>query len=148
MKEKEITKIKHFHPKGEKELNGSHFQKGGYFKECRDNLQKFDTACFCIVFPSNGLCCTPQGDLYKEFRYVGTVDFGHHFKGSYINNHGVIFNEESFAMTICKFKRLWYATKKYSFLKYAKDVSRRRRIDLLVYWAETKEVYSIIYNLQ
>jgi len=140
---KEITKIKHFHPKGKNAADGHCFMKGGYFKECRDNLQKFDTVS-CIVFPSKGLFCTPQVDLYKEYPYVGKMSFEHHFKGSYINNHGVIFNEESFAMTILKPKRLWYATKKYSFLKCAKDISNRRRIDLLVYWAGTKEVYSII----
>lgn len=107
-------------------------------------MQKFDTSCSCIVFPSNAPFYTPQCDLYKEYLYVGEVDFEHYFKGSYINNQGTVFNEKSFVMTIRNFKRLWYATKKYSFLKYAKDVSCRHNVDLLVYWAETKEVYSII----
>jgi len=140
---KEITKIENFHPEGKKEPNGFCYQRGVFFQECSNNLQKFDTVS-CIIFPSNGLFCAPQCDLYKEYRYVGEMDFGHHFKGSYINNHGVIFNEKSFAMTIRKIKRLWYSTKKYSFLKCAKDIGYRCHVDLLVYWAETKEVYSII----
>ena len=140
---KEISKIKYFHPEGKAMPNGISYQRGGFLKECSDNLQKFDTVS-CIVFPSNGSCCTPQGDLYKECRYVGKVGFGHYFKGSYFNNHSTVFNEESFAMIMPNFKRLWYATEKYSFLKCVKDISNRRHVDLLVYWAKTKEVYSII----
>lgn len=141
---KKISKIKHFHPEGKTMPNGNSYQRGGFLKECSDNLQKFDTADSCIVFPANSPCYRPQVDLYKEYQYVGKVEFGHYFKGSYFNNQGTVFNEESFAMTILNWKRLWYATKKYCFLKYAKDVGNRRNVDLLVYWAETKEVYSII----
>ena len=37
-----IQEIKYFHPSGRKTLpNGSHYQKGGFIKECKDNAESF-----------------------------------------------------------------------------------------------------------
>lgn len=39
---KYIYEVKYFHPSGRKTLpNGSHYQKGGFIKECIDNLNSF-----------------------------------------------------------------------------------------------------------
>jgi len=44
LKSGNIVEIKHFHPTGGKEVpNGSHYQKGGWFSECRINNNSFDT---------------------------------------------------------------------------------------------------------
>lgn len=36
-----IKEVKYFHPSGEKLPNGSHYQKGGFLKECRENINSF-----------------------------------------------------------------------------------------------------------
>lgn len=37
-----INEIKYFHPSGRKTLpNGNHYQKGGFLKECKDNVDSF-----------------------------------------------------------------------------------------------------------
>ncbi len=36
-----IKEIKYFHPSGAMLPNGSHYQKGGFLKECRENMNSF-----------------------------------------------------------------------------------------------------------
>lgn len=134
MREKEITKIKHFHPKGEEEPNGHNLQKGGYFKECSDNLQKFDKETPTYIFPSE--ITEIQGEPFLS----------HNFKGTYIDKKGNVFNENSFTKALIQTdSKHFYTYLEKAFLQEGLKLCNHFGLNgILAYWSETKDIYSII----
>ena len=70
-------------PDGYEEPNGHYLQKGGYFKECSDNLQKFDKEMPTYIFPTE--VTETQGEPF----------LCHNFKGTYIDKKGNTYDGKS-----------------------------------------------------
>lgn len=130
-KRKQATwkEIKYFHPEGRTMPNGSHYQRGGFLEECRNNSSSFvldkvahEYQCGTsnlrggiIVFPSNAEK-VGVGE-YNIKVDVGEYSVGNFFRGKYVGASGEIYDSNSLSIQI-------YGHHGKSLLKLAESIAK------------------------
>lgn len=110
--------VKYFHPEGRNMPNGSHYQRGGYIQECKQNINSFildegvhnnqyglsDYRGGVIVF-STDVKDTMLHDIMNYFNAkggecIGAYSVGNFFIGKYVGDNGEMYNEKSLSVEI------------------------------------------------
>lgn len=122
------SEVKHFHPEGKSMPNGSHYQRGGFLYECRQNKSSFvldkgvhmnqygmvDCKGGIIVFSNDANLAELDrekllnriGQVLATFKNgsnnecAGAYSVGHFFKGKYVGNNGATYDAKSLAVEI------------------------------------------------
>lgn len=122
-----IYEVKYFHPSGRDLPNGSHYQKGGFFAECKRNKDSFvltegaheeqsakyrggiimlaDTintieSSFDKDIIHNVVDNFINNDAITNREYIGAYSIGNFFKGKYVGKNGDVYDDKSVCVEV------------------------------------------------
>ena len=118
------TVVKHFHPEGKGMPNGSHYQRGGFLHECKENANSFvlteevygkqpaaEKCCGgVLVLPAGAEAVELEENALKNIMEQAlckisvepacAYSVGNFFRGKYVGANGKVYGEKSLAVEI------------------------------------------------